>query len=82
MARDPIESIHRASQATLIAALVMLAGAFVAFAAKLTEVCPTASLDALNAGGDAAVARAGAAVRSRSVSSPAGRLRAPRYPRT
>jgi uncharacterized membrane protein len=34
MARDPIESIHRASQATLIAALVMLAGAFVAFAAK------------------------------------------------
>ena len=27
----------------------------VAFAAKLTEVCPTASLDALNAGGDAAV---------------------------
>jgi uncharacterized membrane protein len=34
MARDPIESIHRASQATLIAALVMLGGAFVAFAAK------------------------------------------------
>ena len=34
MARDPIESIHRASQATLIAALVMLAGALVAFAAK------------------------------------------------
>jgi len=34
MARDPIESMHWASQATLIAALVMLAGALVAFAAK------------------------------------------------
>ncbi len=32
--RDPIESMHRASQATLVAAFVMLAGAFVAFAAK------------------------------------------------
>jgi hypothetical protein len=34
MTRDPIESMHQASQATLIAALVMLAGALVAFAAK------------------------------------------------
>ncbi len=34
MARDPIESMHQASQATLLAAFVMLAGAIVAFAAK------------------------------------------------
>jgi hypothetical protein len=34
MARDPIESMHRASQATLLAAFVMLAGAIAAFAAK------------------------------------------------
>jgi uncharacterized membrane protein len=38
MARDPIESVHRASQAALIAALVMLAGAFVAFAAKANAI--------------------------------------------
>ncbi len=34
MAREPIESMHQASRATLVAAFVMLAGAFVAFAAK------------------------------------------------
>jgi hypothetical protein len=41
MARDPIEIMHRASQATLVAAFVMLAGAIVAFAAKAHVIALT-----------------------------------------
>jgi hypothetical protein len=34
MAREPIAGMHRNSQATLVAAFLMLAGAIVAYAAK------------------------------------------------
>jgi hypothetical protein len=38
MAREPIAGMHRNSQATLVAAFLMLAGAIVAYAAKANVV--------------------------------------------
>ena len=38
MAREPIAGMHRNSQATLVAAFLMLAGAIVAFAARAQVV--------------------------------------------